>query len=136
MTYGPIDFIMIGFEDSSISPNVAEGIQSLVQAGTIRIIDLIFVEKNASGELRIVELHELPDGVYESWDVIVDEMDGMLTEEDARHLASDLPPDRAAVLALYENVWARELSAAILAAKGEVLANLRIPRSVISEIEV
>ena len=136
MAYGPIDFVMIGFEDSNISPNVAEGIQSLIQAGTIRIIDLIFVEKNESGDVRIVELHELPDGVYESWDAIVDEMDGMLTEEDARHLATDLPANRAAVVALYENMWARELSAAIQAANGEVLANLRIPRSVISELEV
>lgn len=136
MIRGPIDFIMIGFEDANISPNVAEGIQSLIQAGTIRIIDLIFVEKDDSGEIRIMELHELADGTYESWNAIVDEMEGMLTEDDVHHLASDLPANRAAVLALYENVWARELASAIQAAKGEVLANLRIPRNVISELEV
>lgn len=136
MILGPVDFIMIGFEDSNISPDVANGIKSLIQAGTIRIIDLIFVEKNDSGQLRIVELHELAEGVYESWDAIVDDMKGMLTEDDAHQLASDLPANRSAVLALYENVWARELSTAILDAKGELLANLRIPRNVISELEV
>lgn len=136
MTHGPVDFIMIGFENSDIDPDVADGIRSLIQAGTIRIIDLIFVEKNDAGELRVVELVDLADGVYESWNAVVDDVEGMLTAEDAEHLAADLPANRSAVLALYENVWARELSTAIQNSRGEVLANLRIPRSVISELEV
>lgn len=135
MTHGPVDFIMIGFEDSDISPGVADGIKSLIQSGTIRIIDLIFVEKNDAGELRTLELTDLSDDVYESWNVVVDDLEGMLTEEDAHQLAADLPSGRSAVLALYENVWAKEFSDAILAANGEVLANLRIPRAVISELE-
>lgn len=136
MTHGPIDFIMIGFEDSNISPGVADGIKSLIQADTIRIIDLVFVERDDVGELRVLELTELGDDVYEAWNSNVDDMEGMLTVDDAMHLASDLPANRSAVLALYENVWARHLSNAIVDAKGEVLANMRIPRSVISELEV
>lgn len=136
MSHGPVDFIMIGFEDAGISPDVANGIKSLIQSDTIRIIDLIFVEKSDAGQLRVLELHELADDEYESWNVIVDDLEGMLTEDDAHHLAEDLPAGQAAVLALYENVWARDLSEAIMAAGGEVVANLRIPRAVISELEV
>lgn len=135
MTHGPIDFIMIGFEDSSIPRDVADGIKSLVEANTIRIIDLIFVEKDDTGELRVIELTDLPDDVYDAWNTIVDDMEGMLTSDDATHLAADLQVNRSAVLALYENLWAKKLSNAIIEAKGEVLVNMRIPRNVISELE-
>ncbi|MCO5216516.1 MAG: DUF6325 family protein [Thermomicrobiales bacterium] len=135
MEHGPIDFIMIGFEDAQPSSTVAEGILSLVQSGTIRIIDLLFVSKNAEGDLRVLELTELEDNVYEVWDTVVQDVEGMLTAEDALHLASDLPADKSAVLALFENVWAREMAAIIQNANGEVLINTRIPRDVIAEIE-
>lgn len=135
MTHGPIDFIMIAFEDSNITANVAEGVKSLIDDHTIRIIDLIFVEKNDSGDVRVVELGELNESVYEAWNAIVDDMEGMLTIDDATHLAAELPANRSAVLALYENTWAQQLSNAILESRGDVLVNMRIPRSVISQLE-
>lgn len=135
MQHGPIDFIMIGFEDAEVSPTVAEGILSLVQSGTIRIIDLLFVSKDAEGSLRVLELTELADDIYEVWDVVVQDVEGMLTEEDALQLAADLPSDKSAVLVLFENIWAREMATIIQNANGEVLINTRIPREIIAELE-
>lgn len=135
MEHGPIDFIMIGFEDAHPSSRVAEGILSLVQSGTIRIIDLLFVSRDTEGDLRVLELSELADDVYEIWDTVVQDVEGMLTAEDALHLASDLPTNKSAVLALFENVWAREMATIIQNANGEVLVNTRIPRDVIAELE-
>lgn len=70
------------------------------------------------------------------WDAVVYDVEGMLTLEDAAHLASDLPNYRAAVLALYENIWAREMVRIIQEANGEVLAATRIPAAVIAKLEI
>lgn len=136
MKHGPVDFIMVGFEGDDVCSSVADGIRSLVQAGTIRIIDLIFVEKDDAGELHVRELADLPDAVYETWNAIVDDVEGMLSSDDAEMLAADLLNNRSAVLALYENIWAREMAATIQNASGEVLVHTRIPRSVIEELEM
>lgn len=136
MTHGPVDFIMIGFEDLPRSADIADGVRSLIESGTIRIIDLIFVEKDNAGTLRVREMSDLSEEAYSAWDAVTDDIEGMLTTEDAENLASELPAGNSAVLALYENTWARELSNTIASAGGEVVANLRIPRSVISELEV
>ncbi len=136
MEHGPIDFIMIGFGEAEVSPAVASGILSLVESGTIRIIDLLFVAKDADGDLRVLELTELADDVYELWDVVVQDVEGMLTNEDALHLAADLPSDKSAVLVLFENVWAREMARIIQEANGEVLISTRIPRDIVAQLEM
>lgn len=136
MSYGPVDFIMVGFEGSEITPHIAEGLESLVKNDTIHIIDLIFVQRSNEGELTILEMDELPPETAAVWDAVVNDVKGMLTPEDAAHLAADLPNNRAAVLALYENIWAREMVRIIQEANGEVLAATRIPAAVIAELEI
>lgn len=136
MSYGPVDFIMVGFEGSKITPHIAEGLESLVKNDTIHIIDLIFVQRSNEGELTILEMDELPPETAAVWDAVVNDVKGMLTPEDAAHLAADLPNNRAAVLALYENIWAREMVRIIQEANGEVLAATRIPAAVIAELEI
>lgn len=43
MSHGPVDFTMVGFERSEITPHIAEGLERLIKSDTIHIIDLIFV---------------------------------------------------------------------------------------------
>ena len=135
MDHGPVDFVMIGFPDSQASPEVAAGIKALVDSGTIRVLDLIFVARTATDELRVIELSELDDVVHDAWDSLSGDIGSLLTEDDAIQLAGAMEPGHCAVLVLYENAWARNLTTAVLDAHGEVIVNTRIPREVVAELE-
>lgn len=135
MVHGPVDFIMVAFEGAEITPDIAAGMTSLTQSHTIHIIDLIFVQKDNEGVLTILEVDDLPEESASVWNSVIHDVEGILTPDDATILAADLPNNRSAVLVLYENTWAREMSKIITDARGEVLAMTRIPRGVMSELE-
>jgi uncharacterized membrane protein len=135
MDHGPVDFVMIGFPDSQAAPEVAAGIKALVDSGTIRVLDLIFVARTPDGELSIIELSDLDDQVHDQWEALSGDIGSLLTEDDAIQLAGAVEPGHSAVLVLYENSWARHLTTAVLDAHGEVILNTRIPREVVAELE-
>ncbi len=134
MDTAPVDFIVIRFPGTEFSPDVAAGIRRLTEAGTIRIIDLLFIVKEGSGDIRIQELTDLDEIGYESWNGAVGDVFGYLTEEDAMILADTLPAESSAVLVLIENTWALDMVRTIADAQGDVLISERIPRPVVEQL--
>jgi uncharacterized membrane protein len=134
MDTAPVDFIAVRFPRTDFSPEVVDGIRSLTDSGTIRIIDLLFLVKDQAGEITIRELTDLDEIGYESWNGIVGDVFGYLTKEDATLLADSLPPDSSAVLVLVENTWAQEMVRTIAEAEGDVLISERIPRPVVQQL--
>ncbi len=134
MSHAPVDFIAVRFPGSELSSEVMSGIASLIAAGTIRVIDLLFLVKDASGEARVRELSDLDDAAYRGWDAIVGDVLGYLTDEDALLLADSLANDSSAVLVLVENTWARDMVRTIADAHGDVLISERIPRPVVEQL--
>lgn len=131
---GPIDFVVVRFPGTTISGDVTAGLRELTESGTIRIIDLIFVSRDADDGITVVELADLDDDTYSLWDAIVGDVSGMLGESDTDLVAATLPPDSSALLALIENSWAQSMVRAIKAADGEVLISERIPRAIVDEL--
>lgn len=134
MDTAPVDFIVVRFPGTEFSPDVARGIQRLTDAGTIRIVDLLFLMKDESDEVQVRELTDLDEIGYESWNGVVADVFGYLTEEDARILAETLPAHSSAVLALVENTWAMDMVRTIAEAHGDVLISERIPRPVVEQL--
>jgi uncharacterized membrane protein len=134
MDHGPVDFIVVRFPGTQFSPEVAAGVRSLTDAGTIRIIDLLFIVKDASGETSVRELADLDDVAYERWEPAVGDVFGYLTDDDAMMLADSLASDSSAALVLVENTWARDMVQTIADAHGDVLISERIPRPVVEQL--
>ena len=134
-SFGPVDFVAVRFPGTSLAGEIPAALRALVEAGgTVRIIDLLFLVKDGSGEIRVEEISELDDATYARWDPIVDAISGFLTEEDARSIAELLDPESSAVLALIENTWAVGMVKTIADAKGEVMISERIPRPIVEEL--
>lgn len=131
---GPVDFIVVRFPGTALSAEVASGLAQLVESGTVRVIDLLFVTKDAHGEVSYRELSDLDDASYAGWDAIVSDVAGYLTPDDASLLAESLPPGSSAVLTLIENAWAQEMVRTIAAAQGEVMISERLPRLIVDEL--
>jgi hypothetical protein len=134
MSYGPIEVLVVKFPGNQFTGELAPALQELVDTGTIRVIDLLFVTKDVDGVVDVVEIDGLGEATFASFDPLVAEVAGLLSEEDARHFSAALAPNSSAALLLFENTWAARFAEALRNAKGEVVLNERIPRAVIEEL--
>ena len=128
---GPVDFAIFAFPGNQFRGEIAPAIADLVEAGTIRIIDLAFVGKAENGDVVGFELTELDPEVRAGLENLGMEVNGLLNEDDIRSVGDTLEPNSSAALLVWENVWAREVKQAILNAGGELLDFQRIPHEVV-----
>jgi len=128
---GPVDYAIIGFPGNKFRGEIAPALGDLVQAGTIRIIDVAFVGKDPNGDAVAMELTELDPEVQQALDELGIEVSGLLNEDDLMDAADALEPDSSAAMIVWENVWARKVTQAMRDAGGELLAFERLPHDVV-----
>jgi hypothetical protein len=128
---GPVDYMIVAFPGNQFKGEIAPALADLVDAGTIRIIDLAFVGKNEDGETALFELTELDPEVQAGFERAGIEVSGLFNEEDLQAAADELEPNTSAALLVWENVWAREVAQAIRNAGGELLDFERLPHDVV-----
>ncbi|MGH2533517.1 MAG: DUF6325 family protein [Thermomicrobiales bacterium] len=134
MPYGPIELLVVKFPGNQFTGELAPALQELVETGTIRIIDLLFVSKDENGVVDVAEIDGLGEAVLTTFDPLVAEVSGLLSEEDAQYFATGLEPNSSEALLLFENTWAATFAEAFRKAQGEIVLNKRIPRVVVEEI--
>ena len=59
MAFGPIQLLVIGFEEGRFQGEILPELQRLREADVIRIVDLLFLRCDDDGEVDIVELSDL-----------------------------------------------------------------------------
>lgn len=134
MSIGPVEILVISFPGNKFNGDVAPALAELVQTGLIRVIDLVFVAKDAGGEIVALELSELDEATSSAFSPHVEEPSGMLAEEDIEELAEDLESNSSAAILLFEHVWATRFRDAVVESGGELLASIRIPKEAIDEV--
>jgi hypothetical protein len=88
----------------------------LVDNQTIRILDLVFLSKDTSGNVAVIE---------------VDEVGGLIGPEDIGFVGDELDPGSAAAVLLVENLWAASLASALDRSGGFLLEGARIPKDLV-----
>lgn len=134
MAVGPVDVIIIGFPGNKFSGQIAPAIMELVDSGTIRVIDLLFVMKDADGVVTTLEASDLDPDLGPGYMAIDVVQPGALNEEDADEVSEDLPLNSSALLVAFENSWAATFVGAVLAADGVVIDSIRIPADVVNAV--
>jgi Family of unknown function (DUF6325) len=128
---GPVDYAIVGFPGNQFRGDIAPALADLVEAGTIRIIDIAFAGKNSKGEAVAFEITELDPDVQAALDKLGIEVNGLLNHEDLMSAAEALEPDSSAAVIVWENVWARKVTQAMRDAGGVLLAFERLPHDVV-----
>jgi hypothetical protein len=128
---GPVDYMIVAFPGNEFRGEIAPALADLVDAGTIRIIDLAFVGKDAQGEIVAFELTDLAPDVREGFEKAGVEVNGLFNEDDLMAAGEELEPNSSAALLVWENVWARDVAQKIRDAGGELLDFERIPHEVV-----
>jgi hypothetical protein len=128
---GPVDYMIVAFPGNEFRGEIAPALGDLVEAGTIRIIDLAFVGKNKEGEIVAFELTDLDPEIREGFEKAGVEVNGLFNETDLMAAGAELEPDSSAALLVWENVWARDVAQKIRDAGGVLLDFERLPHDVV-----
>lgn len=134
MSLGPVELLVIRFPSAHVKGDVASALKELVESGTIRVIDLLMVRKDAEGNVTMSEINDLDDEDYAALDPVVSGITGLLSREDVDQLSSLLENNSSAGLMLFEDVWATRFRDAVASANGQVLYIERIPRAVVDQV--
>ena len=133
---GPVDYLIVEFPvgAQNFTGEGADELLRLHDAGTIRIMDILILIKDANGEVEAMELSDLPElGELQR---IEAQLAQTLAEEDVVHLAAAMDPGSAAGVLVYENLWAAPFASAMRRAGGQLIANGRIPiQALIAAVE-
>ena len=121
----PAEYIIFGFPGTEFDGTMAPALAALVDKGLIRLRDLLFIMKDADGNVSAVEIDQV-DELKPFLDV-PGEAGGLLTEEDVAHAAEALEPNSSAALLIWEDLWAADFAAAVRNNGGVVLEGGRIP---------
>ncbi len=130
MTTGPVEYLIVGFPGNKFTGEIVPELVKLVESGTVRILDLIFIGKDSTGEVLALEIDEL-DTVPEFASLDSD-VGGLISPEDIEHAAAALEPNTSAALLIWEDLWAAPFADAVRRADGVVLEGARIPHDLIA----
>jgi hypothetical protein len=125
MGVGPIEYIVVGFPGNKFNGEIAPALAKLIDSGTIRILDLVFIGKDDSGEVVAFEFDQLDE--LSAFAELEGEVGGILTQEDIDYAAAKLEPGSSAGLLVWEDCWAAPFAEALLASGGVLLEGGRVP---------
>jgi uncharacterized membrane protein len=123
---GPVEYLVVGFPDGTVSDDLAPELAKLVDNEVIRVLDLVVLTKDTSGDIAVAEFDELDQ--FASFAEVDAEVGGLISAEDIDFVGDDLDPGSAAAVLLVEDLWAASLADALDRSGGFMLDGARIPR--------
>lgn len=133
---GPVDWIVVEFPDTKLTGEIAPILTDYVDRGLIRILDLLFLMKNADGSFEAFEAADLEESAIGQLRRFETEIAMLLSEQDVEDLAETIEPGSSAAVLVWENLWAAPFGTAVRHAGGQLAASGRIPiQAVIAAIE-
>jgi hypothetical protein len=126
-TLGPVDFLVVEFPlgVSHFTGEMAAELAKLVEAGIIRILDLLVIVKGADGEIEGMEIEDLEQ--VDELRKAETQLAEILAAEDLVNLAAAMEPGTTAGVLVWENTWAAPFASAARRSGGQLIANGRIP---------
>ncbi len=144
---GPVQVLVVGFEDPRFSGEVLAEFARLGEAGIVRLVDLLVVSRGNDGTFRTLD--ELPAvdrglGVLAASllgcrdKVVGSGPDGAGADPSGAQrwsLSDSVPPGSVAAIALIEHLWAGPIKAAINRAGGVPLEEAWLAPEDVDELE-
>ena len=144
MAIGPVQLLVVGFDNADFHGEIAEELQRLRESDSVRVIDGLAVHKDADGDIEVAKLSNLTqDEAIEVGTVVgalvglgIDGEEGLeagaelgaenaaegnlgaLADEEAWDVLADIPNGTSAAVVLLEHHWAVPLRNAIIRAGG------------------
>lgn len=124
---GPVDYLVVEFpaDRANFTGEMANELTALVDAGTIRVLDLLVLQKDADGAIDAFEIDDV-EGLDEIRRFEADVAE-ILAADDVAKLAESMENGSTAAVLVWENRWAAPFGSAARRAGGQLVASGRIP---------
>ena len=105
---GPVQIMVVGFEDPNFTGEVLSELRRLKDADLLRVVDLVVVAKDADGEVAAVEMSDLSDEERAQFGAVAGALIGLGMEGDEEGLEARffepeaIPWDELAFRSTYE----------------------------------
>jgi len=129
---GPISYLIVEFPGNKMTGEGFSTLVDLVDQGVIRILDLVFVTRDADGSMRSLALADLDhDGTI---DLAVFEgvSSGLLDQSDFDDAATTITPGSSAGILIFENRWATGFVEALRKGGAQLVAAGYIPQDTLA----
>jgi hypothetical protein len=126
-TMGPVDYLVVEFPGNRMTGEGLPLLVDLVDRGIIRILDLVFIRKDADGSVSAITISELDGDARQAMGVFEGATSGLLGDDDLQEAASVLESGNSAGVLVYENTWAAPLAAALRRGGAQLVARGYIP---------
>lgn len=145
--YGPMQMLVIVFDNPEFHGQIRRELESVMEKGMIRLIDLLFLWKDTDGNVTALEATQLDEEERVHFGAVVGGLIGFgaggeegarigmeegalaaalgnygITEEDILEITEAIPEGTAAAILIIEHLWAKKLKQALRDAGG-VLAS-------------
>ncbi len=131
MSIGPVEYLIIGFPGNQFNGDIVPALTRLVESNTVRIIDLVFITKDAEGNVDAFEFEDHPD--LAPFGDLAEALDDLLSDEDVEIAAEVLEPNSSAAFIVWEDLWATEFAEAVRGSGGVVITGERIPHQIVAD---
>jgi uncharacterized membrane protein len=145
--FGPVQILMLGFQGNKFSGEIIPELQRLREHDIVRLVDLLFVTKDADGNLASLEHSDLSADEFQELGALAGALVGFGAEgeegleegaeagaeasasgtvfspDEVWDVADAIPPGSSAAIALIEHRWAIPLRDAIGRAGGFSIAD-------------
>jgi uncharacterized membrane protein len=128
---GPVEYMAVSFPGNKFKGEIAPALKELVDSGTVRIIDLAFVTKDADGNVVAMEVEELESDAGKAFAALQAEIGDLVNADDLQAVGEVLEPNSSAAVLVWEDVWAAKLAKSIRDAGGVLLDLERVPHEVV-----
>jgi uncharacterized membrane protein len=148
MTIGPVQLVVIELQNDRLKGQIARELKALRDAGTVRILDLLFAGKQQDGSLITLEDSDLTGDQRMAYGAIIGGLLGLevgdteemveadaeagalafadqtfgLSEEDIQDIATEIPRGKSALFILFEHHWAVGIKEALQQGGGVIRA--------------
>src|SRR6476620_48499 len=124
---GPVDYLVVEFPAGAqnFTGEMAAELVRLSEAGTIRVLDLLILQKAADGSVDAYEIDETE--AADEIRALETHVSEILAADDVEHLAAAMEPGSVAGVLVWENTWAAPFASAARRAGGQLIATGRIP---------
>jgi hypothetical protein len=126
---GPISYLIVEFPGNKMTGEGFVTLLDLVDRGVIRILDLMFVTRDADGSMRALELQDIDrDGQFDLA-AFAGASSGLLSEGDLSEAGSVLTTGSSAGILIFENRWATPFVEALRRGDAQFVSAGYIPQS-------
>jgi len=133
MEIGPVEYMVVAFPGNRFKGEVAPALRELIDNGTIRVLDLAFVMKDANGDVVGAELEDAGSEVFQAFQTLTIDRGGLISEDDIQEIAVALDPDSSAAILVWEDLWAARFADAVRGAGGVLVDIQRVPHAFVQE---